>query len=130
MEPPYLPLLYHTGHVVEPGDVRRSMLTPSQTVMSQDKTRHDAQREHNRVRLQLEWCPPQVLHSLSLQPRSVPETQRRMSRLLSRERRKRRRLAELGIDYDFSGYRGVSNAMVTTPTHTTFTCDDDVVESE
>ena len=68
----------------------------------------------------------------TLQPRSVPEAQRRLARMLSRESRKRKRLAELGLDYQFPGYRGVAVAMGTTvkPTHLTFTEEDSAEEQE
>lgn len=61
----------------------------------------------------------------------MPEARKRFSRLLSRENRKRRRLAELGVDYEFPGYHGISEAMATTkkPTHITFT-DEEESESE
>ena len=108
------------------------MLTPSNTVASQERTLLEAQREHNRVGTipavfilysTLSLCPSLLLLPHALQPRSVPETRKRFSRLLSRESRKRRRLAELGVDYEFPGYRGISEAMATTkkPTHITFT---------
>ena len=68
----------------------------------------------------------------TLQPRSVPEAQRRLARMLSRESRKRKRLAELGLDYQFPGYRGVAVAMGTTvkPTHLTFTEEEDSAEEQ
>lgn len=37
------------GHVVEPGKVSRRMLISSRYVASQERTRHEAQKEHNRV---------------------------------------------------------------------------------
>lgn len=44
-----------------------------------------------------------ILH-FPLQPRNVTESVHRVSRLLSRERRKRRKIEALGIDYEFPGY--------------------------
>ena len=86
---------------------------------------------------QLSLC---TVHSPSLflsspplpQPRSVPEARKRFSRLLSREGRKRRRLAELGLDYEFSGYHGICDAMATTkkPTHITFTDEEEEESGE
>ena len=55
------------------------------------------------------------------QPRSVAESQRRLSRLLSREGRKRRRLAELGVDYQFPGYHIAAGTRGEQATHVTFT---------
>ena len=55
-----------------------------------------------------------------------------MSRLLSREKRKRKRFEELGLDYQFPGYRGIceATAAAKTPTHTIFTDDDDVIDDD
>lgn len=57
------------------------------------------------------------------QPRTVSEVQKRVTRLLSREKRKRKRLEELGLDYQFTGYRGICDTTATakTPTHVIFT---------
>ena len=41
---------------------------------------------------------------LSLQPKTIPDHKRRVSRLLSKERQKRRQIETLGIDYEFPGY--------------------------
>ena len=60
-------------------------------------------------------------HPLSSQPRSVAESQRRLSRLLSCERRKRRRLAELGVDYQFPGYLSAAGTRGEQAAHITFT---------
>ena len=49
---------------------------------------------------------------------------RRVSRLLSRDRQKRARLRELGIDYQFPGYAACTQPH-TTPTHTVFTHNSD-----
>ena len=48
---------------------------------------------------------------------------------MSREKRKRKRLAKLGLDYDFPGYRGISDVVATgkKATHITFT---DIEEEE
>ena len=64
------------------------------------------------------------LAPLSLfQPRTVSEVQKRVTRLLTREERKRKRLEELGLDYQFYGYRGLCNTTATakTATHIVFT---------
>lgn len=64
-----------TGHVVEPSDVRRSMLTPSNVGASQDRTQQDAQREHNRVSPTAAVVSPtdSVLLSVATLSGSVPE---------------------------------------------------------
>ena len=65
----------------------------------------------------------------------MSEVQKRVTRLLSREQRKRKRLAELGLDYQFTGYRGVCDTTATakTSTHIIFTdegAEEDEEESE
>ena len=55
-----------------------------------------------------------------------------MSRLLFKEERKRKRLAELGLDYEFTGYRGLceTSATAKTPSHIIFTDEEEEEEEE
>jgi len=60
----------------------------------------------------------QKLHN---KPRTTEQHQRRVSRLLARERRKRAKLKELGMKYDFPGYAASTRVHeVERPTHTVF----------
>ena len=57
-----------------------------------------------------------------LQVRSAEEHQRRIGHLLSSEKRKRRKLESLGIEYDFPGYTKLAenSGQHKPPTHTVF----------
>lgn len=60
-------------------------------------------------------------HLPDIQPRTTEQHQRRVSRLLARERRKRAKLKELGVKYNFPGYAASTRVHeVERPTHTVF----------
>lgn len=63
-----------------------------------------AQKQHNRVRKKIRLCRLEILVIL-LQCQTADEHRRRIKRLLYREKKKRKRLAEVGFKYDFPGYR-------------------------
>ena len=60
----------------------------------------------------------------------MSEVQKRVTRLLSREQRKRKRLAELGLDYQFTGYRRLCDTTATAKTSTHIIFADEGAEEE